>query len=341
MFLTRKSAPATSSRHRATRPGRSGGHVAAPARQNRSGVRGRAALALAVAAALTGCTTAPEPKPEEMSHAPLAVDEAMQRRGEWPRVAAEFQAGGVDAGVTRFPYQPQTEGPDAGQAIFGNERANVLLDPFFFVAQSIVLPFTYITEPPFTAKNHRGVIYEPTHTAMPLMPPDEEPGAGEPARPAPEETAPVTPDAADASAAPVAPEEAPLEIKPEEMPGEEGTPPAPGGDEPGATPESTDDAAAPAETVPEPEPTLFDPEPGTDEPGAVEPGAAEPTPDAATEPGTEPAPAETTVPEPEPVPLPDAADPPAPEATEPAPADPATDAPAEDPVPAEEPDENK
>lgn len=298
--------------------------------------RGAVGLAAVAGGVLAGCSTAPQPKPEEVSTAPLVIDEAMQRRADWPRIAAEFQAGGVDAGLTRFPYQPQTEGPDAGQAIFGNERANALFDPFFFVAQTIALPFTYITDPPFTKKNHRGVVYDSTYTAMPLLPPDQDPeergGHAAPAVPEPEETAPVTPDAAAASDAPEAPEEAPLEIQPEEMPGEEGTPP-----------ESTDPAVDPTDTVPdetmpdepvpadtttpeaEPEPTVVDPVPDATEPM---PETTEPAPEV-TEPApevTEPVP-EVTEPAPDPEPVP--------ESTEPVPEETA------EPAPAEDVDENK
>lgn len=282
----------------------------------------QAALALAAAAAtaaLAGCTTSPKPQVEEASTAPVAIDEAMQRRGDWPRVAAEFKAGGVEAGVTRFPYQPQTEGPDAGRAIFGNERSNALLDPIFFVAQTIALPFTYIIDPPFTEKTHRGVVYDATYTAMPLLPPDEDPGEGEhamPVQPAPEETAPVTPDAAEASEMPEAPEEAPLEIRPEQMPGEEADPdvpadmaPEPGEilgpeslepipedrdltpDEPEVMPEDS------AEPIPDPEPVpeSFDPAPEESEPAPLEPEMEIET----TEPLPEPAESELEPGEPE------------------------------------------
>jgi hypothetical protein len=344
-----------------------------------------AALALAAAVGLAGCTTAPEPKPEEQSTAPLVIDEAMQRRGDWPRVAAVFQAGGVDAGITRFPYQPQTEGPDAGQAIFGNERANALFDPFFFTAQAIALPFTYIFDPPFTKKNHRGVVYDSTYTAMPLMPPDQEPeggglSPGQPreVRPEPRETAPVTPDAAEASELPpgeTPPEEAPLDIQPEEMPGEEATPEAGGeaGPGEGGGPLFPDDPPAPDEAAPDAdpaatEPTVTDSDPAATEPAVTDPDAAateptvtdsEPAPmpestdPAATEPLPEPIPEPepTTEPEPatEPAAEPDAASPApddasvTPDAEVPAPdaAAPAPDEPAPEPAPDAAEEDNK
>lgn len=325
-----------------------------------AGRRSLRALAIAAAAGLVaagaGCQRAPEPRAEATSTEPLVIDEAMQAR-DWPRVAANFQAGGVDAGVTRFPHQPQTQGDDAGRATLGAERENAVLDPLLFVGQSFLVPFTYFVDPPFAKKNHRGVIYEPTHTAMPLLPPDEAPSEARDAevQPAPEETAPVTPDAAEASELPpgeTPPEERAVEVRPEEMPGEEGTRP--------------DTQPADEGTIPsEPDPAVIDPLPESTEPA---PETTEPMPDV-TDPApesTEPAPEtldpapDATEPEPESVdPLPDAAAPettdPAPEAVDPAPeaTEPAPDAevPAEesttdpaapaDPAPAEEEDQNK
>src|SRR5687768_2171427 len=146
---------------------------------NRDATRRRAgaqlALALAAGAALGGCARAPKPAPEPVSTSPMVVDEAMQRREEWPQATAYFQAGGVDAGATRFPYNPQTTGDGAGQATLGPERRNSALDTLAFVVQAIKLPFTYFVDPPFAKKNSRGVIYDPTHTAIPVMPPDEAP----------------------------------------------------------------------------------------------------------------------------------------------------------------------
>lgn len=322
--------------------------------------RSFAALALAAAAGLVaagaGCQRAPEPRAEDVSTEPLVVDEAMQAR-DWPQVAANFQAGGVDAGVTRFPHQPQTQGGGAGRALFGDERGNAVLDPVLFIGQSFMLPFTYFVDPPFTKKNHRGVIYEPTYTAMPVLPPDEAPPeAGEAqVQPAPEETAPVTPDAAEASELPpgeTPPEERAVEVRPEEMPGEEGT---------RTETQPADEATPPTE----PDPAVIDPLPESTEPA---PETTEPMPDV-TDPApesTEPAPEtlepapDVSEPTPEAVdPLPDATTPettdPAPEAVDPAPdateAAPDAEVPAEestsdpaapaDPAPAEEEDQNK
>src|SRR5918993_554484 len=103
-----------------------------------AGRRSLRSLAIAVAAGLVaagaGCQRAPEPRAEESSTEPLVIDEAVQAR-DWPRVAANFQTGGVDAGVTRFPHQPQTQGDDAGRALLGAEREHAVLDPLLFVGQ--------------------------------------------------------------------------------------------------------------------------------------------------------------------------------------------------------------
>src|SRR5687768_7020394 len=129
-------------------------------------------LALAAASGLAGCWTSPKPVPEEHSTEPLVIDEAIQQR-DWPRTEATFQAGGVDAGPTGFGYDPQTSGDGASRAALGPEWSNALLDTGAFIAQALVLPFRLVADGPFEDKNYRGAIYNPTYTAMPLLPPDE------------------------------------------------------------------------------------------------------------------------------------------------------------------------
>jgi hypothetical protein len=277
----------------------------APARR-RTGAQ--LALALAAGSALAaGCQRAPKPAPEPVSTSPMVVDEAMQYR-DWPRATAYFQAGGVDAGATRFPYNPQTTGDGAGRATLGPERRNSLLDTAAFVVQVAKLPFTYVRQPPFVDKNYRGVMYDPTYTAMPVLPPDEAPvEEGEeptsPPLPAPVPTDDAVQDAVNTVTTPSS--EQPT-VAPGEVP--------PGQDPPEAQPPViTPDSSLPAPA----EPTGPAPEDGAPAPA---PEATEPAPEPApevTEPApVEPAPAETTEPAPEPTP-------------EPAP-EPAPEAPAED-----------
>ena len=304
------------------------------------------ALSAGIAATFAGCTTNPPAKPEPVSTATLPVDEAMQRR-DWPRTAAEFESGATIAGATRFPYAPQTVGDGASYAVLGPERSNALLDNLFFIGQSIALPFTYFVDPPFVKKEYRGVIYEPTHFAMPLLPPDEVPDydayapppleddeaaeresapSGDPSVPrlrdqiqpdpdtlvpsldTPVEAQPPTITREGSEPAPAEPGEA-VKTEPEAAPQPETTEPAPEPD-PAPTPEAIEPAPMPEAAEPAPEPEAVTPAPEVTEPMPEQP---EPAPES-----TEPAPDQ---PEPTPSQTEAAAEQPeaAPEQTEPAP----------------------
>src|SRR5262245_24240455 len=140
------------------------------------------ALSLAVLAGLSavgglssGCAyKQPARAAEPADTTPLPVDEAMQAR-DWPRSAVQFQSGGSVAGATRWPYEPDTAGPDSYKAVGGAEWPNALLDTGLFLGQTAMLPFTYLFDPPFVKKENYGVIYEPSHTLMPVLPPDQQP----------------------------------------------------------------------------------------------------------------------------------------------------------------------
>jgi len=133
--------------------------------------------ALVVTGVLAGCQHEPAPAPEAVSSEPLAIDEAMQRR-DWPRTEAEFQNGVTVAGSTRMSYRPQTTGDDTNLGILGSEGSNSFLDNFAFIGESLLIPITYFKDPPFVEKDSPGVMYAPTYTAMPVLPPDQ----SEPAR---------------------------------------------------------------------------------------------------------------------------------------------------------------
>ncbi len=114
--------------------------------------------ALAATVFTAGCRQE-SPPPERVSTEPLTIDAAMQLRN-WGRTPALYVNGGVVAGPTRFCYEPAEETPTLQTAI---------LEPLLFPVQSIVLPFTYIPEPPSAAKLHRGAVFEPHHNLqMPL-----------------------------------------------------------------------------------------------------------------------------------------------------------------------------
>src|SRR4051812_40915275 len=167
-------------------------------------IRKSLALAFAVAAGVasaTGCSQKVTMSAEPVDTTPMPIDEAMQRRGDWPRATAEFQNGGTVAGATRFPYTPATVQNGQDRALFGPEFSNAFLDLGAFVAQSGFLLVTPFIEPPGTQKVYRGVFYDPTFTAMPILPPDESPAADAYVPP------PVPPESTDdgANPAPTAP----------------------------------------------------------------------------------------------------------------------------------------
>lgn len=312
--------------------------------RSQSAVRFALALSAGTAGLMVGCQTAPPAQPEPVATAIQPVDEAQQRR-DWPQSAAEFESGATLAGVTRFPYVPQTTGDGASYAALGPERSNALFDNVFFLGQAIALPFTYFVDPPFTSKIYKGAIYEPTHYAMPLLPPDqvldrdayappplkdEEQKSGEPgAAPAPSTTGdgqvPPLKDRIEPDPDAVSPTVTPETAKPPTIT-REGSEPAPAE---GGAPTTTSPTSEPAaEPAPAPAPESTEPAPApeatTPAPEATEPAPA-PEPAAPAPESTEPAPAPAEATPAEPAPAEPATEPAAPaaESTEPAPAEPA------------------
>lgn len=250
------------------------------------------ALALSAAAGLAGgCACKPPAQAEPVSTAPMPIDEAMQAR-DWPRSEAQFQSGAVAAGATRFRYSPKPVEQGVDRGVLGPERRNAVLDTGYFIGETLLLPFTYIFEPPFVEKSHRGVFYEPTYTAMPILPPDQNPAGSDIPQPAPviEDEAAVeemTIEPADPSIDEAPPVDAPLVIDPEPESTIEPSPEPETSVDPAPEPETTIDAAP----LPEPEPA-FEPIPEPEllpESDAPEP-AAEISPEPAPETDFEPAP---------------------------------------------------
>jgi hypothetical protein len=161
------------------------------------------------------------PAREPVDTTPLPVEEAMQAR-DWPKSTVEYKTGGSVSGATRWPYIPERSGPDSYKAVGGAEWPNALLDTGLFVGQTAMLPFTYLFDPPFVKKEAHGVVYEPSYTLMPVLPPDQEPAPGAyEAPPAPEpSTQPTGEPTADEQA------EIPATANPNRIPEEKASIPA-------------------------------------------------------------------------------------------------------------------
>lgn len=125
----------------------------------------RASLALTVAVtAITGCQrTADIQEDPTFSMSPLVIDQAMQHRN-WGASVVEYPNGAVVAGPTLFPYETTRTDPNWQQSLFA---------PVLFVGQTIILPFHAVVTPPWTEVAYQGVDFEPTHTAVPPLPPTD------------------------------------------------------------------------------------------------------------------------------------------------------------------------
>lgn len=110
---------------------------------------------------ISGCAIKQPPKLDEVSHAPLIVDDAMQHR-QWPVSAARYANGQTVANPTgslfvHRPNEPVWQG--------------VLTDAPMFVANVLTIPIVYIFTPPWeTVAYPRGEI-EASYHAMPPLPP--------------------------------------------------------------------------------------------------------------------------------------------------------------------------
>lgn len=125
--------------------------------------RWAAVLALAgLLPAFAGCNLKYK-RPAEAANDDIAIDEAMAIR-TWPQQDAEFANSTLEAFKNRFPYDYQTT---------KDQRADqgYVASPLAFVVQSIVFPFTFISNPPGTKQTYSTLTYEPTFTANPTRVP--------------------------------------------------------------------------------------------------------------------------------------------------------------------------
>lgn len=121
-------------------------------------IRNTFALGLIVAG-IAGCQVKQPGQPVALNDKPLIVDDAMQHR-DWDATAAVYANGKVPAGADRFKF----EASDSTVEDWGWASETPL-----FVANSIVLPFTFITTPPLTRMENPSVTTPVSYTAVPPL----------------------------------------------------------------------------------------------------------------------------------------------------------------------------
>ncbi len=101
------------------------------------------------------------PQPAPVSHAPLVIDDAMQRR-QWPVVVAHYQNGETPAWPTGFVLDHNPDAP---------KWTAVATDGPLFLANIFAMPVGYAFTPGWTRVIYPTGVVEPTYTAMPPLPP--------------------------------------------------------------------------------------------------------------------------------------------------------------------------
>ena len=120
----------------------------------------RAAALFAAATAAGGCLKPQEP-PGPVSHAPLMIDEAMQRR-RWQTVAVHYQNGETPAWPTGFVLGHRPDAP---------RWTPVVTDAPLFLANIVAMPIGYAFTPGWTRVIYPANVVPPTYNAMPPLPP--------------------------------------------------------------------------------------------------------------------------------------------------------------------------
>jgi len=116
------------------------------------------------AAALVGCQRAVNVPRGRVNETPLVVDEAMQIR-DWDRSSAHYEDPRFIAGPTGFWFISPGERP---QWYYSATETPI------FVAQTVMLPVTLLITPVWTPVRYAGETLEPTHHAMPPLPPSRD-----------------------------------------------------------------------------------------------------------------------------------------------------------------------
>jgi len=110
---------------------------------------------------LCGCELKKDPAPASVSHTPLVIDEAMQKR-QWPMSVAQYQNGATPAFQTAFLITHRSDEPD---------WAPTITDTPMFVANSIAAPIVFCFSPPWTRVIYPRGGVEPSYTDQPPLSP--------------------------------------------------------------------------------------------------------------------------------------------------------------------------
>jgi hypothetical protein len=116
-------------------------------------------LAITLAA---GCSTQEKMSYDPVNTKPIVGDDAMAFRSDWPVAVAHYQNGAVAAWSTRYPYQTKATASDT---------SNLILAAPLFLVETAALPVDLVVNPPFQPQLWYGVVYPPTYTAQPPLPP--------------------------------------------------------------------------------------------------------------------------------------------------------------------------
>jgi hypothetical protein len=167
-------------------------------------------LAIASTVAVVGCqrmyVSTPEPLAEEMT----TVDEAMQLR-QWAQTAATYPDGATVAGPTNFKYEARSK---------MSEWRYYYADPLVFTGNALAAPYWALREPPTREVIYQGMVIDPSHHAMPPLPPEF---AVPPAESVPQDAMPsdpVAPSDPGAPVDPVAPVDPTVPVAPDAPPAE-------------------------------------------------------------------------------------------------------------------------
>jgi hypothetical protein len=109
---------------------------------------------------LMGCAVKQAPPPDAVSHAPLAVDPAMQLRADWPVEVVHYANGQTVGWPTGFLLVPLTN-PGWSAAV---------TDTPLFVTNCLALPIVTIFAPPWQHVIYPRGEVEASYNAMPPLP---------------------------------------------------------------------------------------------------------------------------------------------------------------------------